>query len=138
MWGSGTFFGWKLYAFGAAGFAIGLLIQKGQISPNKRNLSIYGFFATFTLYGGIMNIAAMIMAGTVAGTGITVSWQSLSILYISGVPYDAVHACGSAFFLFLIGEACLNKTERIKIKYGLFEKNRDGEILEENNNRDNL
>ncbi len=120
IWGNGTFWGWQLYAFGAAGFIVGLFLQRKRLPVDRITLAIYGFFATFIVYGGIMNIAAMIMGSMAVATEITVSWKSLGILYISGVPYDAVHAAGSAFFMFIIGNICIEKAERVKIKYGLY------------------
>lgn len=120
IWCSGSFFGWQLYAYGAAGYFAGLLIQRKRLPIDRVSLAVYGFFTTFIIYGGIMNIAAMIMGSMAVATDITVSWESLRILYISGVPYDAVHAAGSAFFMFLIGNICIEKAERVRTKFGLY------------------
>lgn len=119
-------FGWQFYAFGAVGFFSGLILRKKPLPRTPAVLSVYGFLATFIVYGGIMNICAMVMGSTVQATGITVSIQSLRLLYLSGVPYDAAHASGSAFFMFVIGCPILNKAQRIKEKYGIFQDS--GEI----------
>ena len=83
-------------------------------------LSVYGFMTTFIIYGGIMNIAALVFNSYVSASGLTISLKSLAILYISGVPYDFTHALGSAFFLFVFGEKVIRKLERVKIKYGIY------------------
>ena len=44
------------------------------------------------------------------------SWHSLTVLYLSGVPYDFTHALATAFFLFLFGDKVIRKIERVKIK----------------------
>lgn len=119
-WGSGTFFGWKLYVFGAVGLLIGAIIQKDRLPIDDLTLSIYGFITTFVIYGGIMNIAALVMSSALPASGLTMSLKSLTVLYISGVPYDAMHALGTAFFLFLMGDKMIRKCERIKIKYGIY------------------
>ena len=117
---SGTFLGWWLYAFGAIGLIIGLLIQRKRLPVDDITLSIFGFLATFIIYGGIMNIAAMVMASAIPASKITISFKSLAILYVSGVPYDTVHSLGTAFFMFVFGEKMISKMERVKIKYRLY------------------
>lgn len=115
-----TFLGWKLYAFGALGLLIGLLIQRKQLPIDDLTLALFGFLTVFVIYGGIMNIATMVMASALPASGISISAESLAILYISGAPYDAVHALGTALFLFVFGDMMIRKLERIKIKYGFY------------------
>ncbi len=117
---TGTFFGWWLYAFGAIGLVLGLFIQRKRLPIDDITLSIYGFLTTFIIYGGIMNIATMVMASSIPASNVTMSFKSLAMLYVSGVPYDAVHAFGTAFFLFVFGEKMIKKMERVKIKYRLY------------------
>lgn len=122
MWGSvgESFFGWRLYIFGAAGLIIGLIVQRKRMPVDDLTLSVYGFLTTFIIYGGIMNICAMVMSSSIDRTNIDMSWDSLTVLYLSGVPYDFAHALGTAFFLFLFGEKVIRKIERVKIKYGMY------------------
>lgn len=115
-----TFLGWKLYAFGALGLLIGLLIQRKRLPIDDFTLALFGFLTVFVIYGGIMNIATMVMASALPASGISISAESLAILYISGAPYDAVHALGTALFLFVFGDMMIRKLERIKIKYGFY------------------
>ena len=78
-------------------------------------MRLFGFVATFVIYGGIMNPASVIM------------WQSnininmVLSSYVMGMPFDFIHAVSTVFFLFLAAEPMLEKLERIKIKYGLIE-----------------
>lgn len=116
----GGFFGWRLYLFGAAGMLGGFLIQRKRLPVDDITLAVYGFLTTFIIYGGIMNVAALVFNSYVSASGLTISWDSLKILYISGIPYDATHACGSAFFLYVFGEKVIRKVERVKIKYGIY------------------
>lgn len=115
-----TFLGWRLYAFGAVGLLAGLLIQKKRLPIDDITLPIFGFLSTFIIYGGIMNIAAMVMASAIPASEVGLDWTSLKILYISGAPYDAAHGLATAFFLFLFGEKVIRKVERAKIKYGMY------------------
>ncbi|MEG0379504.1 MAG: ECF transporter S component, partial [Eubacterium sp.] len=68
----------------------------------------------------VMNIAALVMAVGIPGSGVGLDWGSMKLLYISGVPYDAVHALATAFFGALLGPVMIEKLERIKIKFGLY------------------
>lgn len=121
LWGKGTFMGWRLYIFGAVGLVAGMLIQRKRLPIDDVTLAVYGFLVTFIIYGGIMNFATMVLSSALPASHITMSFASLAALYISGVPYDAVHAAGSAFFLFIMGEKIIKKMERVKIKYGLYD-----------------
>ena len=115
-----TFFGWRLYVFGAIGLIVGLLFQRKRLPVDDLTLSLFGFFSTFIIYGGIMNIAAVIMSSAVPSSGVSMDWTSLKILYISGAPYDAAHGLSTALFLFFFGDKIIRKIERAKIKYGMY------------------
>ena len=41
--------------------------------------------------------------------------------YMSGIPFDLVHAVATIFFLFIISKPMIEKLDRIKIKYGLIQ-----------------
>lgn len=113
------FFGWRLYAFGALGVVMSVIIMRRRIPANVVTLSVFTFITVFVIYGGIMNIAALVMNSTYSSfggiSGLTV--ESLKLLYITGAPYDAMHALGATACVFIIGEQLLQKLERVKIKY---------------------
>lgn len=50
-----------------------------------------------------------------------ISKETLIAAYISGTPFDFVHAIATVFFLFVISQPMIEKLDRIKIKYGLIE-----------------
>ncbi|WP_414733278.1 ECF transporter S component [Acetobacterium carbinolicum] len=118
---SGTFMGWQLYGYGAIGLLIGILIQHKRLPVDRLTIGVFGFLTTFIIYGGIMNIAALVMSVGVSGSGMAMDWSSMKLLYISGVPYDAVHALGTAFFGAMLGPVMVEKLERVKIKFGLYQ-----------------
>jgi energy-coupling factor transport system substrate-specific component len=115
----GTFFGWRLYVFGALGLLAGILLQRKRLPVDGITLTLFTFFVTFIVYGGIMNICALVTSAGVPG-GNTLSLTSLRALYISGAPYDAYHAGTAALCTFLFGNSIIKKLERIKIKYGIY------------------
>lgn len=112
-----TFFGWRLYAFGAAGLIFGVFIQKKQFPADQITLAVYTFFSVFIIYGGIINISAMVTGAAFTGE---ISWDQLRILYVTGVPFDLLHALKATIFMVLFGPLLLQKLERVKIKYGFY------------------
>ena len=115
----GTFFGWRLYLFGAAGLLLGVLVQRKRLPVDEITLTLFTFLVTFIVYGGLMNICAMVTAASIPG-GNEISWDTLKLLYISGVSYDAAHAFFAALFNFFFGDMLIRKLERIKLKYGIY------------------
>lgn len=114
-----TFLGWRLYVFGAIGLLLGVFVQRKRLPVDDITLTVFTFFTTFILYGGIMNIFTMISAASIPGNP-EISWDALKIYYISGVPYDFAHAGSAAIFNFIFGEKIIQKLERIKLKYGIY------------------
>ncbi|WP_051600892.1 ECF transporter S component [Eubacterium sp. AB3007] len=114
-----TFFGWRLYVFGALGLLAGVLLQRRRLPVDGVTMALFTFFTVFILYGGIMNVCAMVTSSVMPG-GRPISLNTLRLLYISGVPYDASHALTAAVFIFLFGDLFIRKLERIKIKYGIY------------------
>ena len=114
-----TFFGWRLYAFGAAGLFAGILLQRKRLPVDNLTLTIFTFFSVFIIYGGLMNICAMVTAAGLPGSE-PISFETIRVIYIAGAPYDAYHAGTAALCIFIFGNAMIRKFERIKIKYGIY------------------
>ena len=115
FFGQGPWTPWQMFAFGIIGFVAGTLFQKGLLRKTKSSLCIFGALATFIIYGGIMNPSTVIMSQG------KLNFAMIKAAYISGVPFDLVHAASTAFFLWFISEPMIDKLDRIKVKYGLVE-----------------
>ncbi len=116
FFGQGPWTPWQMFAFGIIGFVAGILFKKGFLRKTRLSLCLCGFFATFLIYGGIMNPASVIMWQN------NITWEMIYSAYLMGIPFDIVHALGTAFFLWFICEPMIDKIERIKVKYGLVER----------------
>lgn len=114
----GTFFGWRLYVFGFLGLLAGVLLQRKRLPVDGVTLAIFTFVTTFVLYGGIMNICALVTSAGAPGAELSI--EQMRLLYISGAPYDAYHGSTAALCVFLFGNSIIKKLERIKIKYGIY------------------
>ena len=116
---NGSFLGWRLYVFGAIGLLLGVLVQRKRLPVDDITLTVFTFFTTCIIYGGLMYFCAMVTAASIPG-GNEISWDTMKLLYISGVPYDAAHAGSAAIFNFIFGDKIIRKLERIKLKYGIY------------------
>ena len=115
FFGQGPWTPWQMFAFDIIGFMAGILFQKGFLRKTKLSLCIFGACATFIIYGGIMNPSTVIMSQD------KLNFAMIKAAYISGAPFDLVHAVSTAFFLWFISEPMIDKLDRIKVKYGLIE-----------------
>ena len=110
-----TFFGWRVYAFGAGGLILGTILQRKRLPVNSVTITVFTFVTTVILYGGIMNMSTMFYT-----VGFDMSFHSLRMLYISGLPYDFTHAALASVCMFFLGNPMIKKIERIKVKYGIY------------------
>jgi energy-coupling factor transport system ATP-binding protein len=115
FFGQGPWTPWQMFAFGAIGFLAGILFKKGLLRRHPASLAVFGAFAAFFIYGGVMNPAMVLMYQPMPTKGMFLA------AYLQGIPFDLVHATATVTFLLIISRAMLEKLDRIKIKYGLVE-----------------
>ena len=113
LFGQGPLTPWQMFAMGLVGFFAGVLFRKGWLRRSRLSLCIYGAFAVLFLYGGLMNPASALTAQRKLNLSVLMTY------YVSGFPFDCVHAAATAVFLWFGAEPILEKLERIKTKYGL-------------------
>lgn len=107
---------WQMFSFGIIGFIAGILFNNEKIKHNRFFLCflcLYGVLSVFLIYGGIMNLCALVMVMPYF------SLDALLAEYSTGIPFDLVHAFSTFIFLIIISRPMIEKLERIKIKYGL-------------------
>ncbi len=112
FFGQGPWTPWQMFAFGITGFLAGILFKK----KTRLTLCIYGFLATFIIYGAVMNTSTVLLATD------TPTLKMFIPAFLSGAPMDLIHAVSTAFFLWFGAESMVDKIERIKTKYGLIER----------------
>ena len=115
FFGQGPWTPWQMFAFGVIGFLAGVLFRVGMLPRKPLPLAIFGGFATFFIYGGIMNPASVL----IHQPSPTIEMFVLS--FVHGAPFDLIHAAATVFFLTIISRTMLEKLDRIKVKYGLVE-----------------
>ena len=114
LFGQGPWTPFQMFSAGIIGFLAGVLFRKGLLRRSRISLCIFGAIATVVIYGGIMNPAAALIYAR------TLNWKLLLSYYVSGIPVDLVHASATVLFLWFAAEPMLEKLDRIKVKYGLY------------------
>ena len=115
FFGQGPWTPWQMFAFGIIGFLAGILFRgnRAKYKKNKGLLCLYGGVATLGIYGFLMDTSSVV----VFGTGFT--REALLAMYVSGLPFNIVHAISTMVFLLFLAEPMDRKLERIKKKYGI-------------------
>lgn len=115
LFGQGPLTPWQMFAMGLSGFFAGVLFRKGWLQRSRGALCVFGALAALVIYGGIMNPASAITANRTLSEGMLLSY------YVTGMPFDCIHAAATWLFLWFGAEPMLEKLDRIKTKYGLIE-----------------
>ena len=115
LFGQGPWTPFQMFAMGLIGFLAGLAFQKGLLRAGRAPLAIFGAVSVILIYGGLMNPASAILYQP------NLSLAVLKAYYLTGFPFDLVHAAATALFLWFGAEPMLEKLERVKRKYGLTE-----------------
>lgn len=114
FFGQGPWTPWQMFALGLLGFISGLVFRKDIRTKTQRALlCLYGALSTFFIYGGIMDSAYVLMAGSEP------TLAALFAAYASGLPFNLIFAGATVVFLLVLTRPILNKLRRIKKKYGL-------------------
>ena len=113
FYGQGPWTPWQMLAFGMVGFVSGILFKTGIIKKKRIGLSVFGFFATVVIYGGIANLSSVFMMYPKP------TFENVLAVYAAGIPFDLIHSISTVFFLLILSEVIIEKLERVKIKYGL-------------------
>ncbi|MEL7650129.1 MAG: ECF transporter S component [Sedimentibacter sp.] len=116
IFGQGPWTPWQMISLGLIGFAAGTLHKAGVLKKRKFDLCVFGCLSTYMIYGGIMNFASVAMYTS------KISKSALMAAYISGIPYDTIHAFSTVFFMHVLSVPMIERLDRIKLKYGMMRK----------------
>ncbi|MEG2202845.1 MAG: ECF transporter S component [Christensenellaceae bacterium] len=115
LFGQGPWTPWQMFAFGIIGFFSGIVFQKGWLTKKRLPLCVFGGLATLVIYGLIMDSASLLMFSQ------SVSWAALVATFVTGFPFNVIHAVATVLFLLILSKPMIEKLDRIKKKFGLME-----------------
>ena len=114
FFGQGPWTPFQMFVWGILGFLSGLIFYKKQTS-NRFILAVIG------LVGGIAYSMLMDIWTTVSMEG-TFNISRYLFYISSSFPFMAIYAVSNVVFLFVLAKPFLEKLNRIKTKYGIFQK----------------
>ncbi len=134
VFGQGPWTPWQMFAFGIAGFIFGLLSGKGPVKAEaglpsgfsggrslkkilqRLPVSLFGFMVIVVIVGPILDTCTLFTMTT------AVSGASAATVYLAGLPVNLIHGAAVFVTLFFLTVPIMDKLDRIKIKYGMMEK----------------
>ena len=134
VFGQGPWTPWQMFAFGIAGFIFGLLSGKGPVKAEaglpsgfsggrslkkilqRLPVSLFGFLVIVVIVGPILDTCTLFTMTT------AVSRASAATVYLAGLPVNLIHGAAVFVTLFFLTVPIMDKLDRIKIKYGMMEK----------------
>ena len=115
FFGQGPWTPWQMFSMGIIGFLAGIFFQKGRLPRTMLPVCIFGGLCTLIVYGAIIDLGATLMWSR------HFTWQILLSFYISGFPFNMLHAGATVCFLLIAAGPMIEKLERIQVKYGMLE-----------------
>ena len=134
VFGQGPWTPWQMFAVGIAGFIFGLLSGKGPVKAEaglpsgfsggrslkkilqRLPVSLFGFLVIVVIVGPILDTCTLFTMTT------AVSGASAATVYLAGLPVNLIHGAAVFVTLFFLTVPIMDKLDRIKIKYGMMEK----------------
>lgn len=113
FYGQGPWTPFQMFVWGFLGLLAGLIFTRGK-QPNVLLLILVG------IAGGIL-FSVMMDVWSVLNFDGTWSWTRYLAFLASSLPFMAIYAVSNVVFLLVLTKPFLQKLNRIKEKYGLFE-----------------
>ncbi|MDE6731277.1 MAG: ATP-binding cassette domain-containing protein [Oscillospiraceae bacterium] len=106
MFGQGMWTPWQMFAAGTCGLLGGLFFHR-RFAQKRAALAAFGAAAAIIVYGGIVNPSAAFIWAREA-----LSLNIVATYWLTGLPFDAAHAFGTAAFLLVLSEPILGAISR--------------------------
>ena len=116
--GQGPYTPWQMLAYGACGMILGFLFRQGKLPRKPVLMGVVGFGVVLLFVGPLLDTCNVLMMP------IAMNKQSILAMYAAGVPVNISQGICTFLVMFLLGKPLLQKLDRIKVKYGLSDKER--------------
>ena len=115
FYGQGPFTPWQMFAYGAGGMLAGFLFRKGWLPRKNWVMAVFGFLATLFWVGPLLDLSTVFLVLS------RFKLSAMLTIFASGFYINVCQSLSTAAILFLLGNALLEKLDRIKLKYGMME-----------------
>lgn len=114
LFGQGMFTPFQMLGMGLVGFVCGLIFHQKPYGNRKLLVAVMGGIACFLIYGFLVDSCSVLMMSS------ELSLQSAAKIYVTGLPFNLIHAGTTALLLYFINKPMTDKFNRLRIKYGIF------------------
>jgi energy-coupling factor transport system substrate-specific component len=115
FYGQGPFAPWQMFAYGAGGMLAGFCFRKNWLPRKNWVMAVFGFCTVLLWMGPLLDSSHLFLMMP------KITWTAIVTVLVSGFYVNVSQAICTALILFLLGNAILEKLDRVKIKYGLIE-----------------
>lgn len=116
FYGQGPFTPWQMFAYGAGGMLAGFLFREHWLPRKNWVMAVFGFLAVLLWVGPLLDSSHLFLMLT------SISWRAIVTVLTSGFYVNITQAISTAAVMLLLGNAILEKLDRVKQKYGMMEK----------------
>lgn len=112
---------WQMVAYGIAGLVLGVIADKGLVSRGSWSLRVR---VAVSVFAGLLTtfvVGIVLDTCTLFTMASTVSAKTALMVYAAGFPINVVQGVSTAVCMFVFANPLLEKLERVRKKYGLFE-----------------
>lgn len=115
FYGQGAYTPWQMMAYGTAGLLGGWVFSKRWLPKKRLPMAIFGFVCVLAVVGPLLDTCTVFLTLT------EITPAAAAPLYLSGLPVNFSQALCTFLTILLLGEALLEKLERVKLKFGAAE-----------------
>ena len=120
IFGQGFWTPWQMVAFGVSGLLAGIVFNRLNAPKNRFIFAIFGMIEIVAVTGPILDTSSVFFMLSEQ------SEMGIAAIYASGFPVNLVHGTATAITMFLLAVPLIKRLDRIKKKYGIMEKGKNG------------
>ena len=115
FYGQGPFTPWQMFGYGAGGMLAGFCFRKNGLPRKNWVMAVFGFFAVLLWIGPLLDCSHIFLVLP------EINRTAVAATLLSGFYVNMSQAICTALIMFLMGNALLEKLDRVKLKYGMME-----------------
>ncbi|MBE5893191.1 MAG: ECF transporter S component [Lachnospiraceae bacterium] len=117
IFGQGPWTPWQMFAYGVGGAIAGWLRKKDIMHEElKLQTALVGYALIQAVVGPLLDVCSIFTMSN------TITAQYVITIFGSGLIPNAIHGLATALTLFLLVKPMMEKLNRMKIKYGMMNK----------------
>ena len=115
FYGQGPFTPWQMFGYGAGGMLAGFCFRPEWLPRKNWVMAVFGFLAVLLWVGPLLDLSTVFLVFP------QFSWSAMLTMFASGITVNVSQAICTALIMLLLGNALLEKLDRVKMKYGMME-----------------